>query len=128
LLQCPVERAVLFRLVDLGIELAIVGVVAVVGDRTFGIGAHGVLLLVAAVDRQGVNAWNDAVFRPLDRASDQRSGGLPIRITCSRRGPCAPRMRVCSMSAERDGPVIRLSARGIVPSPNLSRSRPHTDS
>ena len=44
-------------------------------------------------------------------------------MTCSRRGPCAPRISVCSMSAERDGPVIMLTTRGSMPVPNLSRSR-----
>jgi hypothetical protein len=50
----------------------------------------------------------------------------PIKTTCSRRGPCAPRMRVCSMSAERDGPVTRLIARGKPSAPNWSRRRAST--
>ena len=36
---------------------------------------------------------------------------------CSVRGPCAPSSKVCSMSAERDGPVMKFTVRGIVPSP-----------
>ena len=42
----------------------------------------------------------------------------PFTMTmCSRRGPWAPRSRVCSISAERDGPVIMLTVRGISPLP-----------
>src|SRR5262244_3798606 len=37
--------------------------------------------------------------------------GSPTTIICNLRGPWAPRMRVCSISAERDGPVIMLTVR-----------------
>src|SRR5208337_158536 len=41
----------------------------------------------------------------------------PAMTMCRRRGPCAPRRRVCSMSAERDGPVMRFKVRGAPPLP-----------
>src|SRR5262249_42264664 len=50
----------------------------------------------------------------------------PTISTCRRRGPCAPRMSICAMSAEREGPVIRLIARGSASMPKLSRTRAHT--
>jgi hypothetical protein len=50
----------------------------------------------------------------------------PAIITCRRRGPCAPRISVCSISAEREGPVIRLIARGNRSAPNRSRRRAST--
>ena len=42
---------------------------------------------------------------------------IPTITICSRRGPCAPSSKVCSISPERDGPVIRLSVRGMTPLP-----------
>jgi hypothetical protein len=53
-------------------------------------------------------------------------GSPSTRMTCSRRGPCAPRMSVCSISAERDGPVTRLTARGNPSAPNWSRRAANT--
>ncbi len=45
-----------------------------------------------------------------------RHGSATITM-CSRRGPCAPNSKVCSMSADRDGPVMKLSVRGAAPAP-----------
>src|SRR5262249_36188589 len=47
--------------------------------------------------------------------------GSPTTIICNLRGPWAPRMRVCSISAERDGPVIMLTVRGMTPAPKRPR-------
>ena len=71
----------------------------------------------------------DVPSRPAGAAGHMSRGGGPhvrfaghvpdqptIRI-CSARGPCAPRMSVCSMSAERDGPVTRFTVRGSLPGP-----------
>lgn len=49
----------------------------------------------------------------------------PTMTTCSRRGPCAPSSSVCSISADRDGPVTSITLRGIAPA---ARSRSHASS
>src|SRR4051794_21701453 len=51
---------------------------------------------------------------------------FPTTSTCRRRGPCAPRIKICPISAEREGPVIMLMARGSVSVPNVWRTRCHT--
>ena len=48
---------------------------------------------------------------------------LPTTMMCSARGPCAPSSSFCSMSPEREGPVIMFTVRGIWPLPNVSRTR-----
>ena len=49
----------------------------------------------------------------------------PTTTMCSRRGPWAPSRSVCSMSAERDGPVTMLTVRGIAPLPCTARMTFH---
>lgn len=46
----------------------------------------------------------------------------PATNTTRRFGPCAPITMVCSMSAVRDGPLIRLIVLGMRPNPWSSRS------
>src|SRR5215468_6937007 len=110
-LQCLVQRLVETMLLLLALGL---------GPRLIllAIECHPHLLFWSA----GVNAERSVMF-PTQEPAGNAHHGSPTTITCSRRGPCAPRISVCSMSAERDGPVIRLTVRGITPSPNLSRSR-----
>ena len=60
------------------------------------------------------------LVRGLERRLKRKgwTGRLSRRRRCAAaRGPCAPRRSVCSMSAERDGPVTRLTVRGIAPLP-----------
>ena len=63
---------------------------------------------------------------PLNRPRERDYSVSPTTMTCRRRGPWAPRIRVCSMSAERDGPVIQLTVRGMAPAPKRSRSFRHS--
>jgi hypothetical protein len=51
------------------------------------------------------------------------AGASSTNTTCSRRGPCAPSSSVCSISAERDGPVTNMTVRGIAPSSLRNRSQ-----
>ena len=51
------------------------------------------------------------------------SATSPISTICSARGPWAPSSSVCSMSAERDGPVTSMTLRGIAPISARSRSQ-----
>src|SRR5690606_11283766 len=50
----------------------------------------------------------------------------PTMMMCSARGPCAPRSSFCSISPERDVPVMKFSVRGIPPLPNRLRTFPST--
>ena len=50
----------------------------------------------------------------------------PAITMCSLLGPCAPSSSVCSISAERDGPVMKLSVRGAPPLPYAARNRAKT--
>ena len=66
---------------------------------------------------------------PSPRPSPEGRGGSAsssISTTCSRRGPCAPSSSVCSISAERDGPVTSMTLRGMPPI--SARSRSHASS
>ena len=51
---------------------------------------------------------NTHQVRPARRRSCLQQAGAPTTTICSRRGPCAPSSSVCSMSAERDGPVMKF--------------------
>ncbi len=46
-----------------------------------------------------------------------------IRITCRRRGPCAPSSMRCSISPVREGPVMKFTVRGKPVGPRALRSR-----
>ncbi len=54
---------------------------------------------------------------PAGVSASARPSYPPTTITCNRRGPWAPSSRVCSMSPEREGPVMKFTVRGISPLP-----------
>ena len=52
----------------------------------------------------------------------------PTSTIWTERGPCAPKSNFCSMSPEREGPVIQFTVRGMRPLPSRSRMRCQTSS
>ena len=82
---------------------------------------------VRRIDRDGAGGQADEVEQgvlvPRENAPPGafRQAHYATISTCSRRGPCAPRIRICAMSAEREGPVIMLIARGSAQAASTSR-------
>ncbi len=71
---------------------------------------------------RGRAAARRASPRGRDRARRFSSRPRPSSIStmCRRRGPCAPSSSFCSMSAVRDGPVMKLTVRGMAKPPSGS--------
>ncbi len=75
-------------------------------------GAHSTAQSVRSVSVSALRRGADTSGR-VGQAS--AAGSSSTSTTCRRRGPCAPSSSVCSMSAERDGPVTSITLRGMNP-------------
>ena len=83
-------------------------------------GRHpGTILAEALLQRQGLTVTVDGGLHQLGQPGDQAidllrgeelrlAHGASTKIACTSLGPCTPRVRVSSMSAVREGPVMKL--------------------
>ena len=75
---------------------------------------HGQRVMMKQRHAQQRQREQDEIYRD---AEQHGINSLPYvqeftSMTCTRYGPCAPKVSVCSISAVRDGPEMKFTARG----------------